>query len=226
MRVDLTNHGDEKAAPLNVEGELFGRLDSVRLDKGIGPGETQSVLLRYPATFPRPGRHVLALSFEYTQASTGAVSQRAYLLLALGTNPSPAVRLLVPDASLESAGALAVRLESADGDPHRVRLDVLTPKTVRAVVPDREIVVPARGSVAASVPLFRGAAPWGTDQGVVVVAGANEGPEERAAVTTAVVHVVRDPAWLPRLRAPLLLLAVALLTGALLVEVRRQRPLC
>ena len=226
VRVDLTNHGDEKAAPLSVEGELFGRRDSVRLEKGIGPGETRSVLLRFPLDFPRPGRHALALLIEYTQAAAVAVSQRAYLLLALGADPAPAVRLSVGDAFLESMGALAVRLESADGGTHSVRLRVLTPKTLRADVPDRDVGVPARGTVSAPVRIFRGTAPWGTEQGVVVVAGASDGPEERTAVATAVVHVLPDPAWLPRLRLPLFALAVALLAGAVGAEVRRRGRLC
>lgn len=45
----------------------------------------------------------------------------------------------------------------------------------------------------------------------------------RAAVVTAVVRVLPDPAWMPRLRWPLLALAVVLLVAAFVSEVRAGR---
>jgi hypothetical protein len=53
------------------------------------------------------------------------------------------------------------------------------------------------------------------------VADSLDGPLARAAVLVAPVEVAADPSLLPRLRAPLLVLGLALLAVALGVEARR-----
>ena len=224
VKVDVHNAGDAPAASLVVTGELFSHSDEVRLSKPLAPGQTQSVLLRYALPLPRPGVHLLGLLLEYKQAA-GPVSQRAYLLLSLGVAPAPApaVRLSVPELSLRHQAALLVGLESSDGAPHHVRLRVLTPRALRAEKLSHEIEVPARGTVRAAVQIYRGDAPWGRPQGILIAAEAQDGALERAAVAASVVHVQPDPAWLPRLRGPLLILALLLLVAAVLAEYRRAR---
>lgn len=233
VRVDLTNRGDAGAvAPVTVEGELFGRRDVARLERDLPPGGTSSVRLHYPLDVPRPGVHPLTLLLDYAPAGSTAaggvaarLSQRAFLLLALGGSAEPAVRLSVPEARVETHGAVSVGIESADGAPHRVRLRVETPRGLRAENPPAEVEVPASGRVAASVGLLRAGAPRGSRQGILVVAGARDGPLERTTVVTGVVQVLPDPAYMPRLRRPLVALALVLLAGAAIVEVRRHRAL-
>jgi hypothetical protein len=149
------------------------------------------------------------------------MSQRAYLLMALGGAAEPALRLSAPDIRMAWSGLLDIGLESADAAPHSVRLQVEGPRGFRADNPAHAIEVPARGKVRVPVRVFRGTVPWDSRQGVLVVAAATDGPLVRTSVATAVVQVVPDPAWSPRLRIPLALAAVVLLGLAALAEVRR-----
>jgi hypothetical protein len=223
VAVVLRNEGQAAAADLVVEGELLGRRGEGRVEAPIEAGSAGRALLRFPLELLRPGLHALALRLDYAQPA-GATSQRAYLLLALGVPeaPPPAVRLTVPDLELRDQGALAVGLESADAAPHQVRLRVLTPKGLRAERLRQVVTVPATGRVTAPVQVYRGEAPRGRPQGVLVVADA-AGDIARDAVATAVVRVAPDPALIPRLRAPLLVLAVVLLLAAVAAEYRRAR---
>jgi hypothetical protein len=153
-------------------------------------------------------------------------SQRAWLLLALGANPGPAVRLAADTLHLDVEGDLAVRLESADGEGHRVRLRALTARGLRAEGGGAEVAVPARGGATARLPLVRAGAPRGSRHAVLLVADALDGPLARAAVLVAQVEVAADPSLLLRLRAPLLVLGLVLLAVALGFEARRvfRRP--
>jgi hypothetical protein len=150
-------------------------------------------------------------------------SQRAFLLLSVGANPPPALRVSAEEATLETAGALAVRVESADGAAHRARLRVLTPRGINANTPV-EVDVPASGAVTARVPLLRGTVARPSRQGVVAVAEAVDGDLAHAAVATTLVHVAADSAVLPRLRTWLAAAAILLLLAAAAVEWRSRRP--
>jgi len=224
VRVDLSNVGDSAAESLSVEGELLGSRAQARLAR-VPAGTSRSVSLRFPANAARSGVHALTLLLDYTPQGPGSVSvsQRAYLLFGLGATTEPAVRLGVPNVSMGWVGTLVLQLESADAAAHRVRLRVATPRWLRAESPSSEVEVPASGKTLAPVRLFRGTAPWGSRQGVVVVAEATDGDLARTTVATGVVEIRSDPAWMPHLRQPLLLLAVLLLAGALLAEWRQRR---
>jgi hypothetical protein len=130
-------------------------------------------------------------------------SQRAWLLLALGANPGPAVRLTVDTLRLDVKGDLAVRLESADGEGHRVRLRALTARGLRAEGDGTEVAVPARGR---------------SPDAVLLVAEALDGPVARTAVLAVPVEIAPDPSLLPRVRTPVLVLGGLLLAVALLTE--------
>src|SRR5262249_5949843 len=58
---------------------------------------------------------------------------------------------------------------------------------------------------------------------VLLVAEASDGPLARTTVATGVVDIAPDSPWLPRLRLPLLLLAVLLLLSAVALEGRAGR---
>jgi hypothetical protein len=226
VRVSLSNRGDTGAAGVLVQGELLGERDEGRLDSGIAAGGTGTVALRFPVEVRRPGVHPVALRLEYQATpSPGVISQRAYLLLSLGANPPPAVRVAAPALRLRDRDPLRVTVESADGASHRVRLRVLTPKGLNAESPEGDVVVPAQGAVTVDVPILRGSVARPSQQGLLIVAGSTDGPEETTAVATTVVHVAGDPAWLPRVRRPLAAAAFLLLVAAVTVEVvRALRP--
>lgn len=229
--VVLRNAGDDKAAPLAVLAELMGRTREARLESGVEGGAEATVALRFPFEVPRPGLHAIVLLLEWpvgpAPASGGEpplASQRAYLLLTLGVAAEPAVRLMVPELSLETMGALPVGLESADGAAHRVAVRVLTPRGLNVLgVSSVEVDVPASGRVDASFSLLRAGAPRESRQGILIVASAADGPLERTAVATGVVKIARDPALLPRLRPALWILAALLLAAAAWAELRRPR---
>ena len=221
VRVDLRNAGDAGIdGPVLVVGRLFGGRDEIRLDESIPPRGTGRVSLSFPPAVPRPGVHALMLLVSY---SSGGVetSQCAYLLLALGAAPEPAVRLFAGEAAFELRGTLDVGIESADGMPHSVRLQVATPRGLRAEDPAAPVAVPARGRAVTRVGLLRTGAAHGTRHGFVVVAEAVDGPEARTAVATGIVRVLPDPAVLPRVRKPMLALALLLLLAAVALEARR-----
>jgi hypothetical protein len=227
VRVELTNRGDQAALAVGVEAELFGHREKQQLDAGVPPGATRSAVLTFPLEDASPGVHALLLSLEYSVSpDPGAAllvfGQPAYILVALGENAAPAVRLTIPEATLDSVGRFSVGLASADGAPHPVRLRVHVPRGLRVDPVDSTLDVPATGVVSAQIKLFRVDAPWESRQGVVIVATATDGPLARTTAGTGVVKVLADPARMPRMRKPLLGLALVLLAGAALAEVLRR----
>lgn len=222
VRLTFTNRGDTAATSVDVEGELLGRSLRGRL-AAIPAGEDRVLILRYPPEVPRPGVHPLTLVADYGLPSGGVrVSQCLFLLLALGARAEPPVTLAIDEVPLDSYGPLTVRMTSADAQAHRLRLRVVTPRGLRSESP-LEVGVPASGEVRARLPLLRAGAPRDSRQGVLVVAEETRGSPARAAVATAVVRVLPDPAWMPRLRWPLLALGTLLLLVALVFEVRAGR---
>jgi hypothetical protein len=129
----------------------------------------------------------------------------------------------VPDLRLETRGTLEVGLESADGAAHRVAVRVYTPRGLNVFGPPVEVDVPASGRSTARVDLLRAGAPRDSRQGILVVATALDGPQERTTVTTGVVAILRYEPLLTRLRPLLWLVAAALLGTAVFVEVRHRR---
>ena len=230
VRVVVTNRGDREAAPLEVTGELLGERSEARLAGGVAPGGEGAVLLTFAPANARPGTHALTLLLEHPVEGTpdGAgnppvASQRAWLLLALGASPSPPVRLEADPLRLDVRGELVVRLESADGEPHRVRLRALPARGLRAEGDGAEVAVAARGTVLAALPLVRAGATRGSRHAVLLVAEAMDGPLARAAVLAVPVEVAPFPSRLPHLRVPLLVLGFLLVAVALAAEVWRRR---
>lgn len=223
VRIEIRNRGDSAAAPLDVEGELLGRYDTAHLEAGVGPRGSTACTLRFPSAVPRPGVHLLALDLRFV-AGGARVSRRGYLLLALGSNPEPAVRVSVTPARLETRGHLQLALESADGEPHRVRVRVLAPLGLNPDHPGQEHSVPAAGQVGLEVGLTLGVTLPERHQGILVVAETTDGKEERTTVASAVVEIVPFRPWLPRLRRYLVFLALGLLGSALGFELWRRWP--
>lgn len=226
VRVDVINGGDVAAASVDVRGELGDEVDVVPLTSGVPANATRSVLFRF-ARVPRPGVHVLGLRLDYTEAAAPGrtpvtTSQRAYLMLSLGAAPGAALRLSAGEASIGTRGTVPVRLESADGAPHRVRVRVLTPRGLNADAPV-EVEVPASGAATAEVPVLRGNVPRPSQQGILVVAEVLGGDVAQASVTAGLVHIAPDPALLPKLRWPLGAAAIGLLLAAAVVETRSRR---
>lgn len=223
VRVDLTNHGNTAGRAVQVQGELLGARSEAALPGALEPGATRAVELRLPVAAPRPGVHGLALHLRYlpdgAAAGAEADSQRAYLLLALGANTAPSVRLSVPDARMERYTVVPVRVQSADGAAHRVRLRALAPRGLDALPPEGPVDVPATGAATAALRVLRAGAPPLSRAGIVVLAAEVDGPLERTAAASGRVEVVAPRApWLPRVRVPLLVIALVLLAAAVIVE--------
>jgi hypothetical protein len=229
VRVVVTNRGDQPAVPLEIAGELLGEQAEARIAPGVAPGGEGAVLLAFSPVIPRPGTYALTLLLEHPVEGTpdGAgnpplASQRAWLLVALGASPPAPVRLSADPLRLDVRGDLAVRLESADGEPHRVRLRALPARGLRVEGDGADVAVPARGAAPAALPLVRAGAARGTRHAVLLVAEAADGPLARTAVLAAPVEVAPFPSRLPALRGPVLVLGFLLLAVALGVEARRH----
>ena len=225
VRVDVRNVGDQPVPSLNVTGELFGRREEARVEAAIAPGGKVSVTLRFPREAPRPGVHALVLQLEYPEGTTPDPSgnlplarEPAYLLLALGEEAPPAVKVTASAVSIDAVGSLPVTLESTDGEAHRVRLRVLAQRGLLAVDPGTEVDVPEKGATTTMVALRRASALRGSSLGVLVLAEAVDGPVARTTAAAGEVKVVAEPGVLPRLRLGLFVLGAVLIAGALLRE--------
>jgi hypothetical protein len=226
VAVQVDNRGDAAVGPLVVSGELASRYDEVRAENGVAAGSWTEVTLRFPAEIEQVGVHAVALRLDYqSPPRTGAwASQAAYLLVALGANPPAAVRITTRETEVETRGEVPVELESTDGRAHEVRLRLLTPKGLNPFGDAPPVMVPGTGRVAAPLGVLRAGAPRLTRQGVLIVATAVDGGEQSVAVAEGAVVLTKDPALMPRLRIPLLVLAMALLATAIGVEVYRRWP--
>ncbi|MGE5126752.1 MAG: hypothetical protein ACM3PV_10705 [Betaproteobacteria bacterium] len=230
VRVAVANHGDAAAAAVDVTGELLGQRREARIATGVAPGRSGAVVLEFDAAGAMPGVHALTLLLEHplpgTRDAAGnppLASQRAWLLVALGASPGPAVRLQAQPARIDVRGLLEVSLASVDGAPHHVHLRAVTARGLRVDGEGSVLAVPASGVVTARLPLMRAGAPRGTRHGVLLVAETRDGPPLRTTVAVASVEVAPDPSLLPRLRRPLLVLALLLLAWALAAEAWRAR---
>lgn len=225
LRVELVNRGDAAAVPLQVDAGFLGGRATARVEDGVAPGASREVVLHFPLEPERPGVHMADLHLQFPVSpgapAQGSSSQRAYLLVSLGSNPPPAVALAVPAVSLDTRATLRVGVRSADGKAHRVRLRVLPPRGLNTLAGGvREVDVPAAGEASADVELLRAGAPRGSRTGFLVVASALDGPEERTTVATGEAEVRPAPPPLTaRLRWPLVVLGAALLLAALAYEV-------
>ncbi|HSD29956.1 MAG TPA: hypothetical protein VLL75_21825 [Vicinamibacteria bacterium] len=221
VRVIVTNRGDRRAAPIEVVGELLGERSEARLAAGVGPGGEGAVLLVFSPVTPRHGTHAVTLLLEHPAEGTAdaagnppMASQLAWLIVALGASPPPAVRLAPQPLQLEVRGDLAVRLESADGEPHRVRLRALATRGLRAAGAADAADVPGQGTASVALRIERAGAPRGSRHAVLVVAEATDGPLARTAVAAAPVEVADFPSRLPRFRVAVLVVGLALLAFA------------
>jgi len=222
VRVVVANRGDRRAAPLDVVGELLGERSEARVAGGVRAGGEGTVLLRFSPENPRPGTHALTLLLEHPVAGTAdaagnppMASQVAWLLVALGASPPPAVRLEAQPELLDVRGELAVRVESADGEPHPVHLRVAAARGIRAEGPGAEVAVPGRGTASAALPIVRAGAPRGSRHAVLLIAEATDGPLARTTVATVPVDIAAFPSRLPGLRPVVLTLGLLLLAAAL-----------
>ena len=85
-----------------------------------------------------------------------------------------------------------------------------------------EVDVPATGRVAGSVRVWRSSAPRGSRQRLLVLAEPMGGAGP-AASQQVFAEILPDPAWMPRLRRPLGVLALLLMAAAALLELSRGR---
>lgn len=224
--VGLANRGPAPLVGLKADAELLGHLESRRLDESLEAGASARLLFSFPLGDATPGVHAVTLRLEYQAAGADGqpaqtIVQPAYVLLALGENAAPAVRIDAPEARMDSVGRWRVALESADGAAHHMRLRVVLPRTLRADPLDSPVDVPATGRVEKELLLFRVDAPWEGPQGALLVAATDGEPVTRTTVATAVVRVGREPGRMPRLRRPLAVAMALLFLAALALEVRR-----
>jgi len=222
VRVVVTNRGDRRAAPLDVAGELLGERVEGRFAGGVGAGREGTLLLAFSPANPRPGTHALTLVLEHPVEGTAdaagnppVATQMAWLLVALGPSPPPAVRLEAQRLRLDVRGDLAVRLESADGEPHQVHLRVAAARGLRAEGPGTDVAVPGRGAASAALPIVRAGAPRGSRHEVLVVAESADGALARTTVAKVLVEIAPFPSLLPGLRPAVLAVGLLLLAAAL-----------
>ena len=228
VRVDVRNAGDQPVQDLHVQGELFGRREEGRHRGELAPGSSVSLVLRFPSDPPRPGAHAVRLRLGYAETRPDAsgnvvtATEPAYVLAVRGEQAPAAVRVAASPMTIDAVGVLPVRVESADGDAHRVRLRAATARDLLAEDPG-EIDVPAQGAVVVDLSLRRAGAARGSRREVWLLAEAMDGPVARTTAATADVTIAKEPGWIPRVRVFLFVLGGLLVAGAFLWELRRPR---
>jgi hypothetical protein len=225
VEATVTNRRAAAIGSMSAEAELLGqRRQAVHRDS-LPPGASGRLVFHFPLEVEEPGVYPMSLLLDYSErgtSSTVALSQRAFLLLALGAQAEPPVRIVVPALRLRTYAKLRVGLESTDGASHRIRLRTETARGLRALNDSEDVVVPAHGSVQREVGLLRAGAPRGP-QGLLVIAESIDGSPHRTAVATGTVEVTVDEPWLERLRTALLVAASLLLAWSAVAEIRRYR---
>jgi len=229
VRVTITNRGDAPAGSIDVLGELLGERRESHVPGVLARGASDSVTLEFRPAASRAGLHALTLLLEHPvegppdgAGNPPMASQRAFLLLALGANPGEAVRIDAEPLTLDVRGNLVVRLESRDGEPQRVELRALTARGLRPDGEPIEVTVPAHGQATVQLPIARAGVPRERRQALLLVAETLDGPLARTSVAAASVDLQPDPARLPRLRTPLLVLGLVLVVFALGHELRAR----
>jgi hypothetical protein len=226
VRVSLHNAGAVPVRQVEVSGELFGLTDAAAIEAELPPDKTRSVRLRFATDSPRPGVHALLLQLDYRTGPPDTerqLHQPAFLLVALRRQALSAVSLRVPELTIDSHGTLEVGVESLDGAAHRVEVRPVLSRALALLEGSQEVEVPSTGEVSVRFTVLRGHAERGSSQGILVVARCLDGPLERSSVVTATVRVVEASGYLTRLRPLLLVLGVALLAGAVAIELARRR---
>jgi hypothetical protein len=225
LSVGLRNGGDTTAAALQVTGELAGvRAQAPPAD--LPPASERAFELRYAADLARPGLYAVPLDLEFREGTgpdAPARSEIGYLVAPLGARPAPALGVHVGAARIEVMGRVVVGVESRDGAAHTARVELRTPRGVNVLDPAAEIRVPAGGRTETSFRVVRAGAVPGRSIGLVAIASVLEGPLQRDTVGDGRLSIRPREAWLPRLRRPLVAVAVGLLCAAVRVEWGRRR---
>jgi hypothetical protein len=223
VRVDVANKGGTAATSLDIRAELGEQTEVKTIAAGVPPGGTRSAVFPFPPP-ARAGVHVLGLRLDYVEKGgpEGGTSQRAFLLLSIGANPPPMVKVSAGPSTFELTGRLPVTVESVDGHAHKVRVRALTPRGLNAN-DAVELDVPAGGKATAEVELLRGSVARPSRHGVLAVAETLDGDLAHAAVAATIVHLSADPALMPKLRPWIAGLAIVLLAAAGYFEWRKRK---
>jgi hypothetical protein len=227
VRVTVRNTGGRPAEDVRVHGELLGERAFAEITRTIPPGTSQDVLLSLPQVAPTTGVHALAIRLDYDSVSSGStpaapLSQWAYLLLAFGPSPLPALTLELPRARFSETARLPVTVRSADGRPHRVRLSLYVPRGLGAVPHRQTIDVPATGQAVAHVRLYRALAAPHTSHGLLALAVVEDEDVVRTVAAVSLAEVGPDAAILPRARRVLLIGAGLLAAAGAVAQWRRR----
>jgi hypothetical protein len=224
VEATVTNHRRAAIGSMSAEAELLGQRQKAALRDDLPPSASGRLVFRFPLDFDEPGVYPMSLLLDYSEAGTPStlLSQRAFLLLALGAPAEPPVKIVISPLRLRTYATLRVGLESADGAAHRVRLRTETARGLRALAKAEEVDVPAHGSVQREVGLLRAGAPRGP-QGLLVIAETTDASPHRTAVATGTVEVVVEEPWLKRLRPALAVTVALLVAWSLVAELRRRR---
>jgi hypothetical protein len=175
----------------------------------VSPGGFGEARLHFSRS-PRPGTHALVLLLDFaTVDARGAhpATEVAALLLAFDAMPPPAVRLTAGALSIREAAEAMVRLESADGQPHRVRLSTWLPRALTCDPPAQTVAVPGRGLALARVRVFRASAAYDSHHEFLAVAETEDESPVRTTVASLPLEIAPEDAWMtaPQVRIPLAL---------------------
>ena len=219
VQVDLENTSAADVRPLTVTGELRGDEESTELKSGLARGERERVVLHFPEAPPGTFGLALRLIYPPQPGATETVEQLQCIALRAGGEVTPPIAIHAPDLALETTAEWPLTISSTDGKPHHVQLWIEVPRGLGVSTLSLAVDVDGKTPSVRRPRLYRGKIVRGARVGAYVMAEAEGGT---SVLGQGTIEILPDPALLPRLRLPLAILALLLLSAAAALEVKAR----
>jgi hypothetical protein len=153
LRVAATNQGDEPAWNVRIEALFPKGAQTSKLFRRLEVGATAEHTFEWNTPGDRYRKVAIPIVTHYTDSNYYAFSGVSGIVLALGEPPASALEARTETVDLDPAGRFPIRLSSADGEPHAVRVRLVAPAEISVRPASAEVEVPVTGDGVASFEL-------------------------------------------------------------------------
>lgn len=153
LRIAATNQGDEPAWNVRIEALFPKGAQASKLFRRLEVGATAEHTFEWNTPGDRYRKVAIPIVTHYTDSNYYAFSGVSGIVLALGEPPASALEARTGTVDLNPAGRFPIRLSSADGEPHAVRVRLVAPAEISVRPASAEVEVPVTGEGVASFEL-------------------------------------------------------------------------